>query len=126
MAAYRRVLHAETGRPLVRRARWCNSFLSRLAGFTFRRRLEPGEGLVLVEKKESRVTTAIHMLFVFVSLGVIWVNKDGEVVDTTVARPWRLSYAPRAPARYVIETHPDVLQAVSVGDRVQFVESQGD
>ncbi len=105
---------------LVERARWCDSFASKLRGFQFRRALPAGGGLVLVEAADSRVTTAIHMFFVFVDLGVIWVNDAGEVVDTVVARPWRPSYVPQAPARYVVETHPGVLQHVRAGDRVRF------
>ena len=118
--SYRRIVHAPTGRTLVRRARWCDRFSSKLRGFTFRRALAPDEGLVLVEERESRLNTAIHMLFVFFDLGVIWVGDDGRVVDKVRARPWRLSYAPQAPARYVIEGDPDLLEQVEIGDRVRF------
>jgi uncharacterized membrane protein (UPF0127 family) len=120
MAEYKRVVHAASGTALVPRARWCNSFGSKLRGFTWRRALQPAEGLVLVQSGESRVNSAIHMLFVFFDLAVFWVNEAGEVVDVALARPWRLHYAPRAPARYVVETHPDVLSQVQVGDRILF------
>jgi uncharacterized membrane protein (UPF0127 family) len=123
---FRQIRHVETGQLLVARARWCDTFASRLRGFTFKRTLLAGEGLVLVEKKESRVNTAIHMLFVFFPLGVIWVNDKNEVVDTIVARPWRLSYAPRAPARYVIESRPDVVDMVRSGDHIQFETEKGE
>jgi uncharacterized membrane protein (UPF0127 family) len=66
------------------------------------------------------------MLFVFFPLGVIWVNKENVVVDTTVARPWRLSYTPRAPAQYVIETSPDVVKMVGIGDHIQFETERGE
>lgn len=120
MSAFRRIIHARTGQPLVARARWCNTFAAKLRGFTFRRTIPAGEGLVLVEGKESRVNTSIHMLFVFFELGVIWVNDAGEVVDKVRARPWRLSYMPRLPARYVIEGQPEILERVAVGDRIDF------
>lgn len=117
------VLHIETGNLLLKRAKWCNSFASKLRGFTFRRQLQPTDGLVLVEKTNSKLSTSIHMLFVFFDLGVIWVNDTGEVVDQLVAKPWRLSYVPAAPARYVIEAHPTVLQKVKIGDHVRFQDS---
>jgi uncharacterized membrane protein (UPF0127 family) len=120
MADYRRVIHAESGKVLVPQARWCDSFASKLRGFTWRRALAADDGLVLVQGGDSRVNSAIHMLFVFFDLGVIWVNEGGEVVDTALARPWRLHYAPRAPARYVVEAHPDVISQVQIGDRIQF------
>jgi uncharacterized membrane protein (UPF0127 family) len=125
MSEYRQLWHVENGRSLLEKAKWCNSFGSKLRGFTFRRCLPETGGLVLVEKSDSRLNTAIHMLFVFFDLGVIWVNDAGEVVDTTVAKPWRLSYAPQAPARYVIELSPALLSGVQIGDHIQFLE-QGD
>ena len=122
MSTYRNIVHEESGRTLVENALWCNSFATKLRGFTFRRTWKKGVGLVLVEKSDSRVSTAIHMLFVFFDLGVLWVNDAGEIVDKTVARPWRLSYVPQAPARYVIEAHPDIITQVSVGDKIAFSE----
>ena len=120
MGNYRKIVHVESGRVLVERARWCNGFASKLRGFLFRRTLEDGEGLVLVDSRDSRMSTAIHMLFVFLDLGVVWVNGTGEVVDKVRARPWRPSYAPQAPARYVIEAHPNLLHEVEVGHHVRF------
>jgi uncharacterized membrane protein (UPF0127 family) len=117
---YKQLIHEESGRVLLARARWCDSFSSKLRGFTFRRQLSAGDGLVLVEKSDSRVKSAIHMLFVFFDLGVLWVNDAGEVVDSVVAKPWRLSYTPKAPARYVIEFHPTLLPQVKAGDHIRF------
>jgi len=116
----KQIIHVESGELLIPQARWCDSFGSKLRGFSFRRQLGAQEGLVLVESRDNRVNTAIHMLFVFFSLGVIWVNDAGEVVGTAVAKPWRLSYVPPAPARYVIEGQPALVNRVQVGDHIQF------
>lgn len=123
MVNYRKILHVESGQVLVPRARWCDSFHTKLRGFTFRRHLDQKDGLVLVETSDSRVATAIHMLFVFFDLGVIWVNDAGEVVGSVIAKPWRLSYVPPAPARYVVEGHPRLVTAVQPGDHLQFLET---
>jgi uncharacterized membrane protein (UPF0127 family) len=120
----RRVVHVESARVLLPQARWCDSFGSKLQGFTFRRSLAADEGLVLVERADSRVSAAITMLFVFFDLAIIWVNDAGRIVDTTLARTWRLSYAPQAPARYAVEGHPILLQQVKVGDHIQFLENK--
>ncbi|MCA9960704.1 MAG: DUF192 domain-containing protein [Chloroflexota bacterium] len=121
MTAYKQVKLTANGRILLPRAKWCDGFGSKLRGFTWRRHLAAEDGLVLVEKADSRVNTAIHMLFVFFDLGVIWVNDAGQVVDKVLARAWRPSYVPQSPARYVIEGHPDLLQQVQVGDTVEFI-----
>jgi uncharacterized membrane protein (UPF0127 family) len=120
VTTYRKIIHQESGQTLVEKALWCNSFGSKLRGFTFRRTWKEGDGLVLVESGDSRLSTAIHMLFVFFDLGVIWVNDAGQIVDTAVAKPWRLSYTPQAPARYVIEAHPSIVNQVAVGETISF------
>jgi uncharacterized membrane protein (UPF0127 family) len=101
-------------------AEWCQSFLLRLRGFTFRSKLGEDEGLVLVEARDSRLDTSIHMFFVWTELAVAWVNSSNEVVDNVVAKPWRPYYAPTRPARYVIEFNPKRHGAFRPGDRISF------
>jgi uncharacterized membrane protein (UPF0127 family) len=112
---------SQSGTELVR-ARWCDTFACRLRGLTFRRQLERGEGLLLVEGRESRAGTAIHMLAVFMPLGVAWLAADGRVVDTRLALPWRF-YTPRAPAMFILEAQPAMLESVAIGDHLEFVDA---
>ncbi len=65
---------------------YCDSFFCRLRGLMFRSNLDTDKGLLLVEKRDSRMDTSIHMLFVFMDLAVIWINSDNVVVDTVLAR----------------------------------------
>jgi uncharacterized membrane protein (UPF0127 family) len=104
-------------------ARYCNTFLSKLRGFTFRRRLDLREGLILVEKRDSRAETAIHMLFVWTDLAVAWIDSSNTVVDTVLARSWRPFYSPARPARYVLEIHPDRMADFQIGQRVDFKDA---
>ena len=105
-------------RPLV--AVYCASFFCRLRGLTFRRFVSPESGLLLVQGRDSRVDAAIHMLGVFTDLAIVWINQAGEVVDTCLAKRWRPFYAPRRPARYVLEMNPGRYRDFHVGDRVSF------
>jgi uncharacterized membrane protein (UPF0127 family) len=104
------------------KARFCESFRCRLRGLTFRRSLVSQEGLLLVQKKDSRVEASIHMLAVFMDLAIVWINTDGDVVDSRLARRWRPIYVPQKPARYVLEMAPDRLADFKVGDKVKFEE----
>jgi uncharacterized membrane protein (UPF0127 family) len=106
------------GQPLVR-ARWCESFLCRLRGLTFRRSIAAGEGLLLVDRSEGRMSASIHMWMVFFPIGVIWLNSRREIVDTIVAKPWRV-YLPAAAAQYTLETQPAVIESVQPGDRLEW------
>jgi len=110
------------GTLLPLRAKRCDTFLCRLRGLTFRRSLAQNEGLLFVESGESRVATSIHMLFVFFPIGVVWLAADGTVVDKALAKPFRPYYAPCAPARYYLEGVPDLLDWVSIGERLTFEE----
>jgi uncharacterized membrane protein (UPF0127 family) len=106
--------------PASLQAVYCDTFLCRLRGLMFRSDLPNNEGLLLVESRDSRVDTSIHMLFVFMDLAVIWINSEFTVVDTVLARSWRPAYAPHQPARYILEIHPSRLGEFKIGDRVTF------
>jgi hypothetical protein len=101
------------------KAKYCASFLCRLRGLMFRRNLQTHEGLLLVEKRDSRVDASIHMLFMLTDLAVVWINANLTVVDVILARKWRPAYFPAQPARYTLELHPDRLADFRRGDQIQ-------
>jgi len=117
---YRNVRNRVSGKMLLSHVRWCASFSSRLRGFMFRTRLKENEALILVGQKDTRSGTSIHMYFVPFALGVVWINEAGQVVDKVKALPWKAYYEPCAPARYTLETTPEFLDQVSVGDELVF------
>lgn len=101
---------------------YCESFLCRLRGLTFRKELAPTSGLLLVQKRDSRLDSSIHMLAVNFDLAVIWIDSSMQVVDKTLAKNWHLSYTPQKAAQYILETHPDRLNEFQIGNKVQFEE----
>jgi len=120
---YVRVINRDTGQELIKAARWCSSRLCRLRGLQFRRKLQDGEALILVKDKDSIGSTSIHMFFVFFPIAAIWINSKGKVTSAQLAKPWRPYYASPEPATYVIETSPDLLKSVNVGDTIDFQET---
>lgn len=100
--------------------KYCDTFLTQLRGFTFHARLSRDEGLLLVGKRDSRLDSSIHMLFVSFDLAVFWINTEMQVVDKVIAKSWRLAYFSKQPARYVLEIHPDRWGEYEIGDIVQF------
>ena len=107
-------------------AKFCDSFFCQLRGLMFRRSLAANEGLLLVQKRENRSESAIHMLFMFMDLAVVWLNTSKQVVDVKSARRWRLFYAPQSPAKYVLELPGEYIDAFHVGDQLQFDETNLD
>lgn len=116
-----KVVNRNTGQSLIESAKWCQSRLCRLIGFQFRRRLKPGEALILVHNKDTIGGSSIHMFFVFTSLAVVWANSQGVVTHVKLARPWRPHYASPTPACYVLEMSPDFIERISVGDELDFI-----
>ena len=117
-----RLINRETGQVLIESARWCSSRLCRLRGLQFRRNLKSGEALILVKDKDSIANTSIHMFFVFFPIAAIWINSKGKVTSAQLAKPWRPYYASPEPATCVLETSPDFLDKVAIGDNLDFVE----
>lgn len=116
------IRNSSRGQATVVRARWCSSFACKLRGLSLRRPIPSGTGLLLVEGREGRWGTAIHMFGMLFALGVIWLDGEGLVVDVRRAEPWRI-YVPRAAARFTLETLPEVLDRVGIGDTLEFSDA---
>lgn len=105
------------------RIKYCDTFLTQLRGLTFRSRLAPDEGLLLVGGRDSRLDSSIHMLFVPFDLSVIWINSAMQVVDKVLAKSWRPAYFSKHPAKYVLEMHPTRWHDFEIGDGVEFKDA---
>jgi uncharacterized membrane protein (UPF0127 family) len=112
-------LDREAGIPA--RVRFCDSFLCRLRGLMFQSTLPIQGGLLLAARRDSRVDTSIHMLFVPFDLAVFWINGALEVVDKVIARAWHPAYLATRPARYVLEIHPNLFSTFEIGDHVEII-----
>lgn len=112
-----KIINHSRGRSAIS-ARYCTSFLCRLRGLMFRKSIPDGWGLLMVYPRDSRMDTAIHMLFMAFDLAVVWINNANEVVDVRLARCWRPFYQPQKAARYVLEMSARHLEDFYVGDLV--------
>ncbi len=99
---------------------YCDTFPCKLRGLMFRKRLSLNEGLLLVEKRDSRLDTSIHMFFVPFDLAVFWINAEMTVVDKVIAKSWHPAYFPKADAKFTLEIHPDHFGDYEIGDKVEF------
>jgi uncharacterized membrane protein (UPF0127 family) len=122
MSDWRVIRNARTNEVVLGRGKWCDHFLCHLRGLMLRPSLPADEGLIFVYPQESITATTIHMFFVFFAIAVVWLDREGRVVDAKLARPWRPYYAPAKPARYFIEARPALLDRVQVGDQLLFEE----
>jgi uncharacterized membrane protein (UPF0127 family) len=105
------------------RAGYCESFFCRLRGLTFRRTLPDRWGLLLVQPRDSRLDSAIHMLGMWLDLAVVWINSSADVVDVRLARRGQLACLPAQPACYTLEMSTDYIGEFKIGDKVRIEES---
>ncbi|MDX2140476.1 MAG: DUF192 domain-containing protein [Chloroflexota bacterium] len=122
MADYRVLRDAQSKAVILRRVRWCASFLCHLRGLMFAADLPEDEGLLFVTNYEGRTHTTIHMFFMRFSIAVIWLDNAGKVVDAQLAKPWRPAYAPKQAAQYYLEANVSLLDRVTIGDVLRFDE----
>lgn len=118
------VRDANSEELILSSVRRCSAFSCRLRGLTFRRGLGEDEGLLLIGQRESRIDTAIHMLFVFFPITVVWLDRANRVVDTKVALPFQPLCVPAARAKDVLEGPSDLIHRVSVGQKLCFGEAR--
>ena len=114
------LVNQTTGESLARRVTRCDTFWRRLRGLMFRRRLSPDEAYLFVFGSESVVAASVHMAFVFYPIALVWLDRQRRVVDVRLAKPFRLCYAPRKGAQYLVEGTPGLLDRVRGGDRIGF------
>ena len=86
----------------------------------FQKELAPSGGLLMVQGSESKANAAIHMFFVYMDLGVIWLNSSQKIVDIQLAKSWQPMYTPQFPAKYILEIHPRRLAEFTIGDQLSF------
>lgn len=106
-----------SGTPVIY-GKYCDTFLSKLIGLMFSKELKVDQGVILVEKKESRINTSIHMMFMNYDLAVLWLDKNLIIVDKILAKRWMPAYFPKKPAQYVIELHPSIFTDFSIGEQL--------
>ena len=71
------------------------------------RRLKKGNSIVLTCLNEGIFSSAIHMLFVFYPLDIVWLDENKIVVDKKTVKPFTLFAYPKKPARYIVEMRKD-------------------
>jgi uncharacterized membrane protein (UPF0127 family) len=85
---------------LARDVELCGDILEKATGLMFRRKLDD-KAMVFVFDKER--TIGLHMLFVFQSIDVLWLDKDKRIVELKEDFKPFTAYTPSNKAFYVVE-----------------------
>jgi hypothetical protein len=104
--AYRLVARTD-GRTVLDRILVADGYWSRFVGLQFRRRLPVDSGLLIVP------CPAIHTCFVRFALDLIWLDREGRVVELRRGvAPWRTASGPSGTFA-VVETARGALNVVA-------------
>lgn len=101
-------------------ATYCESFLCKLKGLSWRKSLPKNEGLLLVQNKDSRMDSSIHMFGMFFDLAIVWINANMQVVDVKPAYRWRSMLLPLKPAKYTLEININRMDEFQTGDQIRY------
>jgi len=74
--------------------------IEKIIGLMFKRR-KYAEPLIFEFSKDTR--TSIHSLFVFFPFKVIWFDKEENIVEERIVKPFSLFIRPKKPFRRFIE-----------------------
>ncbi|MFH1637170.1 MAG: DUF192 domain-containing protein [Candidatus Woesearchaeota archaeon] len=109
------------GKREIAAAKYCSSLPLKALGLMFSRPLKKNKGILLVNSFESIELSAIHMLFVFYPIDVVWMDKEKQVVGIKRnARPFALRHAPKKDAKYILELRKGGAKGIREGDRLAF------
>ena len=103
---------------ISKNVKFCNSIFSKAIGLMFSRKSDKSS--VFTFKKEKIVP--LHMLFVFYSIDVLFLNQDKKIVEMKENfRPFSF-YTPKSRAMYVIEMPENSIRRfkISLNDKLEF------
>lgn len=96
----------------LRDVKICDTFWKRFRGLMFSRR----RTVLLAFDRDGR--HAVHMLFVFFPITVVWLDGGGRVVETRKASPFSLLHRPGEKAGRILEIPAHVDPGIEAGDRI--------
>jgi uncharacterized membrane protein (UPF0127 family) len=102
---------------IIKEEKVCTSIFCKAFGLMFRAK-KPAEALVFAFGTERIV--ALHMLFVFFPIDVLFLDKNKKVTDVKRSFKPFSYYSPKAKAMYVVELPVGVLGKTQIGDKLGF------
>ena len=115
-----KLYHRATGQCLAKQLELANTFLTRLRGLMFRRRLPPAAALWI------RPCNGVHTFWMFFAIDILFLDRELRIVKLVEnLRPFRLT-RPHLMARSVIElaAHTISNTGLKVGDQLEIVRTE--
>ena len=95
------VLKKSDGTVVASDVEMADTLLKQAIGLMFRRQAPPGYAMIFDLRREQYIS--IHMVFVFFSIDLVYLDSEKRVVDIRRLKPLIGLACSRKPARYAIE-----------------------
>jgi uncharacterized membrane protein (UPF0127 family) len=87
--------------------------------FSSKKKVKKGMCLVMPTKTDVKFGSSVTMLFCFFDYEILFINSKYEVVDKKILKPFKVSYTPKKPAKYIIESIPGTFKDIKIGDKIR-------
>lgn len=105
---------------LIKKVLFAKTTLERTKGLMFEDKKNFNYALVFEFPSESKVRSSLHMIFVFFSIDVLFLNKNKEIVDKITLNPFTPNYTPKKASKYVIELPKGKIKGIKLGQKADW------
>ena len=88
-----------------------DTFALRFQGLMFRKKLEPSEGLLLLD------CSRIHTNFMRFPIDVVYLSEELRILDVETVRPWRIGKRVKG-TRHVLEVPENAARKLKLGELI--------
>ncbi len=115
------LLNKSSGKKIIDRVVLAEAHWQKMKGLMFEDPARFNYALVFCLKRESISNAAIHMLFVFFPIDVVYLNKDKKVVDIAKnVPPFSLGYVPKKPSKFFVELPVGKSKGIKFGNKLEW------
>jgi len=83
----------------------------------FKKKIEP---MFFEFNQESKHDSAVHTLFVFQSIDLVYLDSNWNVVDVLKTKQFFPYYAPKTPAKYLLELPQGMGDSFKIGEKLEY------
>jgi hypothetical protein len=108
-------------KKIINKVKLADSFFKKFKGLMLESKQKFDYALIFEFAEQGTARNAIHMLFVFFPIDAVYLDENRKVVD--IARnlkPFALFYAPKKPAKYLIELPKGKTEGIELNDEMNW------
>lgn len=115
------LVNKTTGAKIASKVKMANTPWQRMKGLMFEKKELFDYALVFSLPKESIMQASIHMIFVFFPIDIVFLDKNKKVVEiANNIKPFTPNYAPKKPAKFLIELQAGKASGVKNGNFLEW------